>query len=90
MKKLGHPSDPRGLIFEAYRMPDLSEKDCRTILLDWALGLDAGIDPQELLPSLHHSYARSNPDHPMTALIEEGMAELLPKARRGRFSKRRK
>ena len=35
MKKGAHPADPRGLILEAYNIEDLSEKDCRTIFLDW-------------------------------------------------------
>ena len=38
MPKGEHPADPRGLILEAYGM-QLPPEDCRTIFLDWALGL---------------------------------------------------
>ena len=39
------PIDPRGLIEEAYRM-ELGPEDCRTVFLDWALGLPEGGRPR--------------------------------------------
>ena len=44
------PIDPRGLIAEAYRM-DIGPEDCRTIFLDWALGLPEGAGPPRSPPS---------------------------------------
>jgi hypothetical protein len=73
-------ADPRGLIREAYRM-DLSPADCRTIFLDWALGLpNAG--PAQIAALLAH-YGPRHPDHPMSAVLREGL-ESRPPRRRGR------
>ena len=36
--------DPRGLLYEAYQIDGISLADCKTIFLDWALGLDYNID----------------------------------------------
>ena len=35
--------DPRGLIYEAYRM-DIGPEESRSIFLDWALGTQLGAD----------------------------------------------
>jgi len=51
MEDDAHPLDPRGLIREAYRMKGLTKAGCRSIFLDWALGLDdpaAGALAQDL------------------------------------------
>ena len=55
--------DPRGLILEAYRM-QLGPEDCRTIFLDWALGLPGGTGPTEIAALLAHyaSGASGPPD----------------------------
>lgn len=74
--------DPRGLIFEAYRM-DLSPEDCRSIFLDWALGLEGGAGPAEV-GLLLARYGDVAPDHPMTAVLREGAERLPPKPRRRR------
>ena len=60
-KKGAHPADPRGLILEAYNIENLSEKDCRTIFLDWALGVPAESDIAQLMPKLAEYYAELNP-----------------------------
>ena len=39
--------DPRGLIFEAYRM-EIGPEDARTIFFDWALGLAEAAGPAEI------------------------------------------
>ena len=31
--------DPRGLLFEAYRITGITLPECKAIFLDWALGL---------------------------------------------------
>lgn len=73
--------DPRGLIREAYRM-EIGPAECRTILLDWALGLPTA-GPAEIARLLD-LYAAENPDHPMTAVLREGLAQPSAPWRRGR------
>jgi hypothetical protein len=73
--------DPRGLIFEAYRM-ELGPEDCRTIFLDWALGLD-GAGRAEIAALLAH-YGPRHPAHPMTAVLREGLEQAPARTRRGR------
>lgn len=69
--------DPRGMIFEAYRM-ELDAAACRAIFLDWAMGSPAG--PAEIAVLLDR-YAAAHPDHPMTAVLREGL-DPAPKPRR--------
>ena len=76
--KGGQPADPRGLIFEAYRM-EIGPEDCRTIFLDWALG---GGGADEISALLAH-YAADQPDHPMTAVLRAGLGDVGPPRRRG-------
>ena len=83
--------DPRGLIFEAYRIEGISSKDCRTILLDWALGMPDGSAYSEALRKLHSIYCTDHPEHPMTTVIEEGLMNSEDrKRRRGRHTSRRR
>ncbi|MDE2789447.1 MAG: hypothetical protein OXI81_03360 [Paracoccaceae bacterium] len=77
-------SDPRGLIFEAYRIEGISEAECRTIFLDWVLGVPAWMDIEDCLRDLHAEYSPSNVDHPMTRILEEGMQQSVPVRRRNR------
>ena len=62
--------DKRGLIAESYRIEGIGPADCRSIFLDWALGLPAGVAPAEAAAAL---LAAMQPpaDHPMTALLRE-------------------
>ncbi len=74
--------DPRGLIWEAYRM-DVATEDCRTIFLDWALGLPTPAGAPEIAALLGH-YGAAHPDHPMTAVLRAGLETPPPTRRRGR------
>jgi len=79
--KLGQtPNDPKGLIHEAYRIDGISEPECRTIFLDWALSLD-GRDPKAAISALLAGSA--DPDHPMTKVLTEGLAAPSKTGRRG-------
>jgi hypothetical protein len=78
------PDDPRGLIFEAYRIDGIGAADCRSIYFDWALGLPAGTDMAAATGRLHARYAAAAPDHPMTAVLAEGLAAAGPARRRRR------
>ncbi len=72
--------DPRGLIYEAYRM-EIGSQDCRTIFLDWALGLPEGGGEAEIATLLAH-YGAAQPEHPMTAVLREGIAAAAKSSRR--------
>jgi hypothetical protein len=76
--------DPRGLIAEAYRIEGIGEAECRSIFLDWALGLAEGADVAALARAL---LARPETDagHPMTAVLQSATrAPGRPRRRGGR------
>ena len=70
------PIDPRGLIEDAYRM-EIGREECRTVFLDWALGLPEGTGAAEVAALLDH-YGPGHPDHPMTAVLREGIERPAP------------
>ncbi|MBC7156828.1 MAG: hypothetical protein H5U20_04860 [Rhodobacteraceae bacterium] len=75
-------ADPRGLIFESYRIEGIGAAECRSILVDWALGLPEGVAPRAAMRVLLAEYGV--PGHPMTALLSEGLsAAAPPPGRRG-------
>lgn len=76
--------DPRALILEAYRIDGITGADCRAIYLDWALGVDADRDMVSDTGNLLAHYEPDAPDHPMTAVLREGIARsTAPRKRRG-------
>ena len=79
-------NDPKGLIRESYRIEGISDGECRSILIDWALSLPAEIDQHQAMQDLIDQYAASSPDHPMTALLQEGLSRPSspPRGRRRR------
>jgi len=81
--KGGLDIDPRGLLHEAYRIEGIGAADCRTIFLDWALGLPAEVDAAQAVRRAHAHYAPRFPRHPMTEVLAEGLATPAG-ARRGR------
>ncbi len=83
--------DPRGLIFESYRIDGITEAECRSIFLDWALGVSADTNMAENMTILLREYGDLNPDHPMTKVINEGLAQKkTPGGRRGGAMGRRR
>jgi hypothetical protein len=87
MKK-GTSDDPKGLIFEAYRIEGITTEECRTIFLDWALSLPDGSDSRKALQDLLEHYAPQAPDHPMAAVMREGLQGLSQRGRRGGWRSR--
>ncbi len=75
--------DPRGLIRESYRISGISGPECRSIFLDWALGAVAGADLKVQIAALLAHYSKAFPDHPMTQVLREGLADAAPGKRRG-------
>ncbi len=80
--KGNHPGDPRGLIFESYRIDGIRVEECRSIFLDWALGAEAG-DMRAHLQDFLDIYGAQAPDHPMTSVLREGMEKAAAPKRRG-------
>ena len=84
MGKYSVESDPRGLIYEAYRINGIASEDCRSIFFDWALGLKSDLDPISEIKTLYDSYASDNPGHPMNSVLEEGLSNFTSKPKRRR------
>jgi len=76
--------DPRGLIREAYRIDGIVGPSCRSIYLDWALGLPQSQDGREATAALLAHYGARYPDHPMTAVLREGVETRPRDGRRSR------
>jgi len=87
MKK-GDMYDPKGLIFEAYRIEGIDAAQCRTIFLDWALSLPVDRDQRADLQVLLNRYAEMAPDHPMTTVMRDGLATQAAPRRRGGWRSR--
>ena len=71
--------DPRGLIREAYAM-EIDAAQARSIFLDWAL-TDAGDDPHGAIRAMLERHGA--PDHPMTAVLRDGLGAPARTGRRG-------
>ncbi len=79
--------DPKGLIRESYRIEGISDAECRSILIDWALSLPEEADQREALGALLDLHGIAKPDHPMTYLLKAGLENPAP--RRGRRRRER-
>lgn len=84
-----NPLDPKGLIREAFRIDGIDSADCRTIFLDWALSVDGGMDTQTRIEALIKQHSDEPADHPMQAVLREGLQSANPPARRGGARARR-
>lgn len=73
--------DPKGLIREAYRIEGITEAECRSIFLDWALGFDG--DGKDGIAQLLHRYQDQPTDHPMSAVLRAGLDDAAAARRRG-------
>ncbi|RMH42095.1 MAG: hypothetical protein D6688_10580 [Alphaproteobacteria bacterium] len=80
--------DPRGLIRESYAIEDITEAECRSIFLDWVLGVPEGAAVAELAAALLARHGAAG--HPMTAILAEAAAGRPARAaRRGGRGARR-
>ena len=82
MNKYTDPCDPKGLIYEAYHIPNISAKDCRTIFFDWAISVSENRDATKDVNKLYQKYRRIYKDHPMTSVLGEGIKIYEKKPRR--------
>ena len=74
--------DPRGLIFESYRIENITIEECRMIFLDWALEV-AKSDMTEDINTLLSEYKEIYEDHPMTEVLLAGLSKVQSTGRRG-------
>ncbi len=80
--------DPRGLMTDAYAMPDLDLPQCRGIFLDWILGLPAERSAQSAIHEILAQHENDGAEHPMTAVLRDGLkAPASPRRRGGRSCK---
>lgn len=75
-------ADPKGLVRESYAIEGITIPECRSIFLDWALSLPPGIDQREAMRAVLAHYG-TDPGHPMSLVIAEGLAALPDARRRG-------
>ena len=79
----GDVLDPKGLIKEAYLIDGIAADECRSIFLDWALGVPLGEDTEERVQKLLTQYADQPADHPMTQTLLAALRRWEPARRRG-------
>ena len=76
-------NDPKGLIRESFRIEGISDAECRSILVDWALSLGPETAPAAAMAALLERHA-PDPAHPMARLLAEGRdGAASPPKRRG-------
>jgi hypothetical protein len=78
---MSDPHDPKGLVREAYRIPGITEGECRSIFLDWALSLPPGAEPALSARALLERHGE--PGHPMTAVLGAALETPAQARRRG-------
>ena len=71
--------DPRGVIAAAYGAEGIGPAECRSIFLDWAMAHDGPHEGAIQALLTRHGEA----DHPMTAVLREGLEPAPPPRRRG-------
>lgn len=74
-------ADPKGLIRESYAIAGIGAEECRSIFLDWALGLPGDADARAAIRALLDRHGA--PGHPMTATLRAGLDEAAEPRRRG-------
>jgi hypothetical protein len=79
----GDPYDPKALIREAYQIAGISAGECRSIFLDWALGVPLGQDVGAWVQVLLIRHADARADHPMTITLQEALSAAPVARRRG-------
>ncbi len=75
--------DPKGLIRDSYRIDGISLPECRSIFLDWAISLPEDQEVKTLIRHFLDTRQASDPTHPMTTVLQEGLAETIAPIRRG-------
>lgn len=87
--KIADANDPKGLIRESYRIEGITDAECRTIFLDWAIGVPIGQDSAGAINELLEKYQHDFPEHPMTAVLKAGLGSSSTGRRGGRAGRRK-
>ena len=82
--------DPKGLIRESYRIDGITAAECRSIFLDWVLGVPEDADTRCLIKAHLEHYRPLHPNHPMTEVLRQGLVGPSNPARRGGWRARRR
>ncbi|GGW21821.1 hypothetical protein GCM10011452_03780 [Gemmobacter lanyuensis] len=81
-------ADPKGLVRESYNIEGITDGECRSIFIDWALSLPVGAESGPALAALIGHYAPGREDHPMTAVLRAALdAPPVAKRRGGRMGR---
>ncbi|SHJ91064.1 hypothetical protein SAMN05444000_11553 [Shimia gijangensis] len=80
--------DPKGLIRESYKIEGITEDQCRSIFLDWALSLPGTIEAKVAIEALLIRNQSQPADHPMTSILEQGRVQMVNPKRRGGWRSR--
>lgn len=76
--------DPKGLIREAFRIEGIGAPECRSIFLDWALGVPANRETRQEVEKLVAHYGGRYPaQHPMLETLQSALSEAPTPTRRG-------
>lgn len=75
--------DPKGVIREAFLIEGIGAPECRSIFLDWALGVPLGEDPREKVRALLARHGSEPADHPMTTTLKAALEDGAGPRRRG-------
>ena len=76
--------DPKGLIRESFAIEGIGAPECRSIFLDWALGLPVGHDVRtEVATLIAHYGDRAPAAHPMLETLRAALQEPPTPRRRG-------
>jgi hypothetical protein len=80
------PHDPKGLVRESYAIEGITEPECRSIFLDWALSLPPDADPRPHVLALLDRHGTAG--HPMTGVLRAALATAdSPRRRGGRYGR---
>ncbi len=76
--------DPKGLIKDAFAIEGIAGPECRSIFLDWALGLPPGREVKAEVGLLVAHYGALVPaHHPMLDTLRAALADAPAPRRRG-------
>lgn len=75
------PEDPKGLIFEAYRIDGITPEECRSVFMDWALSWPGGEDVRGTVQILLDRHGLEG--HPMTEVLRAALVSPERPRRRG-------
>ncbi len=76
-------ADPKGLVRESFAIKGITLGECRSIFMDWALSLPVDANMADALRALIAHYGMADLDHPMTKVMNEGLAAPEHPRRRG-------